>query len=154
MIVYAIVIAGLVALLVIAYRTLGGGASAVGADRVASLREITDQTRRLVQSPPGPQPGLLLSQSVRESRRVVAGLQQRLEMLQPPDGDNAEGALDACLRLALEDLSWAWRLAESTDWAENDGLRDAAEVLQQHAARAIASALQQLPVLPEPGHGP
>lgn len=154
MIVYAIVIAGLVALLVIAYRTLGGAASAVGMDRAASLRDITTQTRRLVQSPPGPQRGALAAEAVRESRRTVAGLQQRLDMLQPPDGDDGDGDVAICLRVALEDLGWAWRLAESTDWAENDGLRAAAEVLHRHAARAIASALEQLPVLPEPRDGP
>ena len=143
----AYVVAGVVALvlLVAAYRMLGGSASrpvdphvllrAARDGAASALSELTETADRGLPQEPGRAADVL--KPVR--RRLDAASQQLQQVDVIRLGDDAAAA-HALLAVAVDELSWAVRMLQSSAYAGSAGMQQACDALTEHAAQCLREA--------------
>ncbi len=131
-VVYIVVFAVVVLGLVLAYRSIGSSAGRAPAPLgVAALTKTLDQVIALLDGDVPP-----TESAAHQARRLAAGVS--LAVAQAAVSPNPDGAsASALIGAAAEDCGWAARMAESSGYADNPGLRAAAAALLDHARRCL-----------------
>jgi hypothetical protein len=157
---YLVVIAVVVAILWLAFRSLAtspaisaddyrtllrrlAGTAAEGSSRLNAAVEARPAGAGTIQAPQGQPVGDVAA----AARKQLAGILQQIAGLETSDLGTARDALAearALLTTGVEDLAWACRLAESGSWNDNLGMRRAVDVLRAHGDASLEQALARL----------
>lgn len=146
MAVYVIVALVAVAVLVAAYRVLGGAAARVGDPQALLLDVLTtaqaasrefESTMRAAASA-GREPSA--ADALRSARRRLESCAQQLERLDVASLPATLAEVRALAAEAIDELSWAVRLCASERVAQSDGMRRAIDDLRIDAARDLDAA--------------
>lgn len=126
--VFAVVVIGLV----LAYRSIGASAARAPAPiDAAALTRTLDEIVALLSGEVPP-----TESAAHQARRLAAGVS--LAAAQAAVTPNPERASASTLiGAAAEDCGWAARMAETSGYADNPGLRAAAAALLDHARRCL-----------------
>lgn len=139
------VIAGLVVVLFLfgAYRMMGAGATIdedPHAVLVAVLDTATDAANGLNASPASDD----AATSAHALRRTLDGCAQALERIAAIPVEVALDHARAALELAVDELAWSARIAESPAYARDDALRDAGVMLRSRGSANLERARSEL----------
>jgi hypothetical protein len=118
-----------------AYRTMGAGASTdedPKAVLVAVLATTDEAVAGLDAAPDG--------EAARTVRRRLDGCAQALERIAATPVDETLDQARTALDLAVDELSWSARLAETPGYARDPSLREAVIGLRGHAAANLAQS--------------
>jgi len=135
------IIAALLVLLFLigAYRAMGAGATTEqdpGAVLAAVLAGAGDAVRALGATPPSAAAG----EDARATRRRLEGCAQALERIAGMPVDEHVDEARSLLELAVDELTWAARLTESTGHARDGAVQNAATSLGDEAAAKLERA--------------
>jgi hypothetical protein len=139
------VIAGLVVVLFLfgAYRMMGAGATVdedPHAVLIAVLDTATDAANGLNASPASAD----AATSAHALRRTLDGCAQALERIAAIPVEVALDDARAALELAVDELAWSARMAESPAYARDDALRDAGVTLRSRGSANLERARSEL----------
>jgi hypothetical protein len=141
--VYVIAAVVVVLFLIGAYRMMGAGAND-GEDPRAVLAAVLDTATSAAKAlDAGPTPGDDAT-SPHALRRTLDGCAQALERIAAIPVDVALDHARSALELAVDELAWSARLAESPAYARDDALRDAAVRLWSRGSMNLESARSEL----------
>jgi hypothetical protein len=141
--VYVIAAAVVVLFLIGAYRMMGAGATDAE-DPHAVLVAVLDTASSAAKAlDAGPSPGDDAT-SPHALRRTLDGCAQALERIAAIPVDVALDRARSALELAVDELAWSARLAESPAYARDDALRDAAVRLRSRGSMNLESARSEL----------
>jgi hypothetical protein len=135
--IYVIAAVLLLLFLIGAYRSMGAGASNDADPKsvlVAVLATSDEAFAALAASPEAD------GDSARAVRRRLDGCAQALERVAATPVDVALDQARTALELAVDELSWSARLAETPGYARDPGLREAVDGLRGHATANLAQA--------------
>ncbi len=128
----------------LAYRSIGSSAARAPAPiDVAALTRILDEVIALLDGDVPP-----TETAAHQARRLAAGVALAVaQAAVNPNPDRASAS--ALIGAAAEDCGWAARMAETSGYADNPGLRAAAGALFDHARRCLEEVRPAEP--PPPG---
>jgi hypothetical protein len=141
-VIYVIAAVVVVLFLVGAYRMIGAGATVEEdphAVLVAVLDTVTDAAKALEGSPSSED-----ATSAHALRRTLDGCAQALERIAAIPVAVALDQARTALELAVDELSWSARLAESPAYARDEALRDAGVRLRSRGSANLEHARSEL----------
>jgi hypothetical protein len=131
--------------LVGAYRALGGGASTDEDPRAVLAAVLVSTGEALASIDATLQSG---SDDTRAVRQRLLGCAQALERIATTPVDEALDQARSALELAVDELTWSVRLAETPRFAGDPGLQESARGLRGHAEANLARARTALDPIP------
>jgi len=151
--VYVIAVAAFAVMLYVSFRSLamepaGGGDGGVamekllarvivGAQEVATSLALTELAGPVEGEDP-------LTAGARSGRKRMTGYEQQMSRLDIPTLSPDLAEARDLVAAAVEDLSWACRMAESVSYGENVGLQNGAAGLCVHARRCLDEGRRRL----------
>ncbi len=144
------VIAAVVAVLFLigAYRMMGAGATDAEDPHAVLVAVLDTATGAAKALDTGPSPGDDAT-SPHAIRRTLDGCAQALERIAAIPVDVALDHARSALELAVDELAWSARLAESPAHARDDALRDAAVTLRRRGSMNLETARSELGATPQ-----
>jgi hypothetical protein len=120
-----------------AYRTMGAGASTDDDPKavLVAVLATTDAAAASLDSTSEP-----VAETARAARRRLDGCAQALERIAATPVDESLDRARTALELAVDELSWSARLAETPGYARDPALREAVLGLRGHAAANLTQA--------------
>jgi hypothetical protein len=141
--VYVIAAVVVVLFLFGAYRMMGAGATDTE-DPQAVLVAVLDTATGAAQALDGGRSAGDDATTPHAVRRTLDGCAQALERIAAIPVEIALDHARSALELAVDELAWSARLAESPAFARDDALRDAASRLRNRGAANLESARSEL----------
>ena len=143
MAIYVIVALVVVLFLYGAYRMMGAGATVEENPRdvLTAVLETAAEAATALDGTPGTGDDATAPHAI---RRRLDGCAQALERIAGMPVDAALDEARTAVELAVDELSWSARLAETPHYPSDDALRDAGTMLRSRASANLARARSQL----------
>ena len=139
MIIYVLAGAIAIAILWVAYRSLGRAATH-SSDNVAILRQVIVSANAAARSLSGLQGAQARPADQRSTRRSLDGCAQLLESVDTAALDPDQEAAHVLLVASVEQLAWAARIGESAGFGANAGLQQSVRQLLENAVEGLVEA--------------